>query len=59
MCLKIGIYLDIQITYKILWLGLFSTLMFLGFLACFQRRLFLAIFMKDMANLLGINKQWW
>ena len=51
MCLKIGENLEIQITYKILQLGF----LFLGFLPCFERRLFLAIFMKNRANSLGIN----
>ena len=51
MCLKIGEEVDIQISYKILGLGLFETLSFLGFLACFQEKLFWIIFMKNMANL--------
>ena len=55
MCLKIGEHLDIQISYKILWLELSSILSFVGFLACFQGRFFLAIFMKNKAGNLGLN----
>ena len=42
-------------SYKILWLGLSLKLSFLGFLACSQGRLFLAVFMENMADPLVVN----
>ena len=52
---KIGDHINIQISYKILWLGLFKTLSFLGFLVCFQKRLFSVKFHENMGKPLGVK----
>ena len=55
MCLKIGEHLDIQISYKILWLRLSQILLFLEFLVFFFKGgCFLAIFMKNMVDPFGV-----
>ena len=53
MCLKISEHLDIQIAYKILWLGFpkHSLELFFGSFHAY----FLAIFMRNMVHPLGIN----
>ena len=55
MCLKIGEHLQIQISYKILWLELSRILSFLGSQLAFKRGCFLAVFMKIEADPLGVN----
>ena len=55
MYLKLGRHLNVHISYKFLWLELFSILFFLKILACFQRRLFLSNFSKKSGNPFEIN----
>ena len=58
MYLKICEHLDIQITYKILWLEFHEHSFFQDFQLAFKEGyFFLAIFMKNMVDSLGVNLQ--
>ena len=56
MCLKICEHRDIQITYKILWLRFLNTLVFRIFSLLSREVVFLIVFMKNMADPLGVNE---
>ena len=55
MCLKIDEHLDIQITYKILWLGFPKHFLFWDFQLAFKGGYFLVVFMKNMVDRLRIK----
>ena len=55
MCLKIGEHLDIQITYKILWLGFPKPSSFGISRVISREAVFLTVFMKNKIDPLGVN----
>ena len=44
MCIRIGIHMEIQISYEILWLDSSKHFIMQDILRCFDKELFLAIF---------------
>ena len=57
MCLKICERQDIQISYNILQLGFHEHSFFKDFLLAFKASCFLLVFMKIMADSLGVKQR--
>jgi hypothetical protein len=52
---RFGRYIDIEISYKILWLKIPKLVLILHYLACFQKGLFGGNFEKNTLDSLGVN----